>query len=105
MLILHNKLRLQIDVPPFVKYQYEIDSDLDCSRILVCNNACWAIGEIAICAPEQVIQSFVVIINTLADLLNSDIINQLTTEKENEMVKHFAKTISITLGRLGKMDP
>ena len=51
------------------KYQHEIDSD--CCRILVCNNACWAIGEIAICAPEQVIQSFVVIINTLPTMTYS----------------------------------
>ena len=43
------------------------------------------------------------IINTLAELLNSDILNSI--KDDNQMLKHFAKTISITLGRLGKLDP
>jgi transportin-1 len=36
--------------------------------------------------------------------LNVDIINQLS-QKDEQLLKHFAKTVSITLGRLCFMDP
>ena len=73
--------------------------------MLVCNNACWAMGEIALKVPEKVKLSLIEVINTLADILNSDILNQLLNKSENEIFRHFAKTISITLGRLGRIDP
>jgi len=56
-------------------------------------------------APEQVKLSLKELIITLADILNTDILNQIKTNNEDQMVKHFAKTISITLGRLGRLDP
>lgn len=50
------------------------------------------------------------IINTLSELLNTDVLNYLKPDEEefvseDHIIKHFAKTISITLGRLGKVDP
>jgi len=45
------------------------------------------------------------IIDTLCELLNTDILNKIEKKQEDEILTHFAKTISITLGRLGKVDP
>lgn len=44
------------------------------------------------------------IINTLAEILNTDILTQLC-ERNDDLIKHFSKTVAITLGRLGKIDP
>lgn len=75
------------------------------SSILICNNACWVLGDIAMRSPEQIKPIFKDVINSLADLLNSDVLSQLQQKDSNQILKHFAKTISITLGRLGKLDP
>jgi hypothetical protein len=40
----------------------------------------------------------------LAEILDTDIIQQLS-EKNEEMLNHFSKTVAITLGRLGQIDP
>jgi hypothetical protein len=71
----------------------------------MCNNACWTIGEIANRAPQQVKPILKEIIDTLCELLNTDILNKIEKKQEDEILTHFAKTISITLGRLGKVDP
>jgi hypothetical protein len=44
------------------------------------------------------------IIDTLAKLLNSEVFNILS-KKNEDMLRHFAKSIAITLGRLGQIDP
>jgi len=54
--------------------EYDIDKEEDYNRILVCNNGCWAIGEIALALPDQVRKYMIDIINILADILNKDII-------------------------------
>ncbi|TNV73242.1 hypothetical protein FGO68_gene7412 [Halteria grandinella] len=78
----------------------------DENRILICNNACWALGEIAMKIPEQIKPIFKDVINSLADLLNSNILSDLqSSQNSDQILKHFTKTISITLGRLGKLDP
>jgi transportin-1 len=83
---------------------YNMASEEDYSKILVCNNACWAIGEIAMKCPDQVQPFLVNIINALADILSTDILEKLS-QKDEQLLKHFAKTVSITLGRIGKLDP
>lgn len=103
--LLLSKLSMQVNAPPFVKYQYKITSELDSNRILLCNNACWGIGEVAQRAPEQVRPILSEIINVLAELLNTDVLNQLQSQDDDPLLRHFAKTISITLGRLGRVDP
>ena len=83
---------------------YDIDDEDDYKKILVCNNGCWLLGEIAVKLPEQLRVHMTEIIEILGDILNSDIISQLTKKNDN-MLRHFAKTISISLGRLGQIDP
>jgi hypothetical protein len=56
-------------------------------------------------APDTVRPVLVDVINTLAEILNTDILNQLQSDNSDPILKHFAKTISITLGRLGRVDP
>ena len=55
--------------------------------------------------PEQVKPILNDIINTLAELLNTDVITQLSNKHDEKLLSHFSKTISITLGRLGRVDP
>ena len=54
--------------------------------------------------PEKVKPFLVDIINTLADILATDILTQLS-ERNEQIIHHFAKTVAITLGRLGSIDP
>lgn len=82
----------------------ELDSEEDFNRVLVCNNSCWALGELAYINPDAMRKHTVEIINTLAEILGQDLISQLSLKNE-EVLRHFAKTISITLGRLGQLDP
>ena len=82
---------------------FQIDSEKSFDMILVCNNACWAIGDIAGRVPEQIKPLLTDIINTLGDILNTEIIS-LISLKNDQLYKHFAKTISITLGKLGLID-
>lgn len=79
---------------------FDIDDEEDQKKVLVCNNGTWLLGEIANKVPDQIKDHLVDIINILGNILNTDIINQLT-KKNEQMLRHFAKTISITLGRLG----
>jgi len=83
---------------------FNIDNEDDYQRILVCNNGCWAIGEIAGILPDTVKKHQIAIINSLADILNKDIIQELSKRNE-DVLRHFAKTVAITLGRLGLIDP
>jgi hypothetical protein len=43
--LLMEKLRIAM-------HDFDIDKEDDYNRILVCNNGCWAIGEIALALPE-----------------------------------------------------
>ena len=95
--ILKDKLRVAM-------IDYDIEDEDDYKKILVCNNGCWLIGEIANKVPEQVKEHLTDIINILGDILGTDIIQQLSVQNE-QTLRHFAKTISITLGRLGQIDP
>ena len=70
----------------------------------VCNNGFWAIGQIATLVPQQVGPHLVEVVDILSKILNSDIFNILRVKNEN-LLKHFAKTVSITLGRLASVDP
>ena len=40
----------------------------------------------------------------MSDILNTDILNILC-KKNEPMLRHFSKTVSITLGRLASLDP
>lgn len=97
VLLLNQKLK------EAVKFD-NVDNEDDFNRVLVCNNASWTIGELAIKMPEFVKPFLIEIMNSLAEILNTDIITQLS--QRNELfLQHFAKTVSITMGRLGKLDP
>ena len=67
-------LKIFMDTLKMAMSDYDIDREEDYNRILVCNNGCWAIGEIALALPEQVRKFMIEIINILADILNKDII-------------------------------
>ena len=74
------------------------------TRVLVCNNACWAIGEIARKIPEQAQSHLVDIINGFTLILSVEKLEQLS-QKNKELLGHFSKTVAITLGRLCQIDP
>lgn len=82
----------------------EMEREEDFKRILVCNNGCWLIGELANKCPDQMKEHMIDIIDILAGILNTGILTKLR-EKDEQILKHFSKTISITLGRLGMIDP
>lgn len=82
----------------------ELTTEEDFNRILVCNNSCWVLGELAQINPEGMKKYSLDIIDTLSHILNRDLISFLQ-EKNEEILKHFAKTISITLGRFGLLKP
>lgn len=86
-----------------MKY-YNFENEEDFNKILVCNNACWTIGEISNLLPEKIKPFLIDIIATLAEILNTDILTQLSKSNE-QLLKHFAKTVAITLGRLGSINP
>ena len=58
----------------------------------------------AIKVPNKVKPHLKVIIQTMSDILNTDILNILC-KKNEPMLRHFSKTVSITLGRLASLDP
>jgi transportin-1 len=70
----------------------------------VCNNGCWAIGEISIRVPSLIKPYLRELIDSMAENLNTDAFTKLYKQNE-QMFKHFAKTVSITLGRLATIDP
>jgi hypothetical protein len=70
----------------------------------VCNNGCWALGELAIKVPHQVKPYVKELIESLEKILNSDILTILS-KRNDAMLKHFSKSVSITLGRIALVDP
>ena len=54
-------------------YQFENDDD-DFNSIMVCNNACWTLGELSAKAPESLKPYLQEIMGILAEILNTDII-------------------------------
>eukprot|EP00347_Sterkiella_histriomuscorum_P015989 403354925 len=84
--------------------QQELEQEEDFNRVLVCNNSCWALGELTQNHKETMKRYSTSIIQTLSDILNQDLLTQLSLKNE-EILKHFSKTISITLGRLGLLNP
>lgn len=61
---------------------FSVDNDFSYDKILVCNNACWAIGDIAVRVPDQIKPLLADIINTLADILNTEIISQISQKND-----------------------
>ena len=80
------------------------DDSEELKTMQVCNNSCWVIGEIARVVPDKVKAHLQELNGSLAEILNSGIF-ELVKEKNEQMLEHFTKTISITLGRLGAIDP
>ena len=79
-------------------------SEEDYSRILVLNNVVWSLGELAVKIPDYIKPHLVYIVDTLAKILNTDILAQLSQRNQN-LLDHFARSVAITLGRLGSIDP
>lgn len=55
----------------------EITTEDDFNRILVCNNSAWVLGELAQINPEAMKKYAVEIFNSLAEILERDLINFL----------------------------
>jgi len=81
-----------------------MDTEEGFGSVLVWNNACWTIGEIAMKIPDRAHPLLNEIVNSFADILSGGVLEQLS-EKNKELVAHFAKTVAITLGRLCQIDP
>lgn len=82
----------------------DVETEEGYNRVLVCNNACWAIGMIAGQVQDLVKPLVKDIINNLSAILDSEFISELS-QKNEQLLKHLAKTVSLTLGRLGLIDP
>lgn len=78
--------------------------DEDYNRMLVLNNVVWSLGELAIKIPEYIKPHLVYIVETLAKILNTDISAQLSQKNQN-LLDHYARSVAISLGRLGSIDP
>ncbi len=63
-------LDIMIDKLKYAQIQINPSNPSDLKRIMVCNNACWAIGEMANLVPDQVKAYQIKIINLLAEILN-----------------------------------
>jgi len=44
---------------------------------MICNNACWLLGELAMRIPQQIAPSLNQIIDVLADILNMEILESI----------------------------
>jgi hypothetical protein len=51
-----------------------LDNEDDFNKVLVCNNACWAIGEISFKYADFMKPHLLEVMNALGDILNTDII-------------------------------
>ena len=76
----------------------------DYNRILVLNNVVWSLGKLYIKIPEYIKPHLVYIVEALAKILNTDILAQLSQRNQN-LLDHFSRSVAITLGRLGSIDP
>lgn len=53
-------------------------SDEEYNRILVLNNVVWSLGELSIKIPDHIKPHLIQIVNTLAEILQTDILTQLS---------------------------
>lgn len=60
----------------------DIDKQKDFVQIQICNNSCWVIGELARKTPEKLKPFLAEILQTLSELLNTDILNLLSKKNE-----------------------
>jgi hypothetical protein len=76
----------------------------DFKKIEVCNNGCWLIGEIANKLPEKVRPHLDEFMKIMTSILNTEIMLQLQ-KKNDQMMRHYSKTVAISVGRIGIIDP
>ena len=47
------------------------------NRVMICNNACWLVGELAMRIPNQIVPLLTQVIDLLADILNLELFEKL----------------------------
>lgn len=68
------------------------------NRVMICNNACWLMGELAMRIPQQITPSLNLIIDILADILNMYILESIENGTSIDKKDNLEKRQNENLG-------
>ena len=81
------------------------DSQASVEEVLVINNACWIIGEVAQKVPEAIEKGerLMMTVKMIGEMMENDtLVRSMKINKE--LMSHLSKTVAIALGRLCIID-